>query len=282
MKKLLLMACVLITFASCTQVTPQEEGFKVSNSGNYRGIDSLPLLTGWNMYFPGVSYIVTMPMMIQHIVWTESKTEGSEENQEITVACMKGAGFKMDVGFNYAVLPGKGYKVWYKYKTDNLQSITDTYLRTIVRGTMQDISGKMTVDSMLNNLPEYEENVRKLLSVRLNVLGFSQEGFNILSIPRPTDPALTKSINDKIISFQQAQTATQQLQISIANANKQIAAARGDSAEAVIRAMGDAQAIKAKQLSLTPEYIEYIKWSTWNGVMPSTVLGNSQTLLNLK
>ena len=276
----LLAISTLLFQSSCiTQITPQEEGFKVSNSGDYRGIDSLPLLTGYNGYLPGFTYIVSFPTTMQHVVWSESKTEGATENQEIVINCMGGSGFKVDAGLNYRIKPGKAFKIYMKYKTDELDKISDTYLRNIVRGAMQDISGYMTVDSMLNSLPLYESAVRTSLTNRFDKEGFILDNFNILALPRPVDPNLAAAINQKIIAKQQVETSKQQLGISINEANKKIAAARGDSAEAVIKAQGEAQAIKVKQLSLTPEYIEYIKWSNWDGKLPQTMLGSSNGII---
>lgn len=267
---------------SCTRVTPTEAGFRVMNSGDYRGVDSLPLLTGWQFFFPGNSYIVTIPTTMQHIVWSEGVQEGSNPNEHITISCMGGSGFKVDVGLNYRVKPDKASKIYLKYKMENLSNITETFLRNVVRGAMQDVSGYMTVDSMLNNLPHYEDVVRKDLAKRFDSEGFNLDGFNILSKPRPDDPALANAINQKIIAKQNAETSKQQLEGSIAEANKKIAAARGDSAESVIRASGQAEAIKKLQQQLTPEYIEFTKIQKWDGVLPAYMLGGSQgIMLNL-
>lgn len=63
------MLCIMaFTNSSCTRVTPTEAGFLINNSGDYRGIDSLPLLTGWQWYLPGKSYIITIPTTMQHVV----------------------------------------------------------------------------------------------------------------------------------------------------------------------------------------------------------------------
>ena len=160
--------------------------------------------------------------------------------------------------------------------------VHQTYLRNIVRGAMQDISGHMTVDSMLNNLPNYESSIRDDLGKRFEREGFILDAFNILAMPRPVDPLLAKAISQKIIAKQNAETSKQQLEQSVAEANKKIASARGDSAEAVIRAAGQAEAINKLQKQLTPEYIEYTRVTKWNGAYPSTMLGNSSgVLLNM-
>lgn len=282
---MLILSVIVFTNSSCTRITPTEAGFRVNNSGDYRGVDSLPLLTGWQWFMPTKTYIVTIPTTMQHVVWSEGQQEGSNPNEHITINCMGGSGFNVDIGVNYRVIPDKASKIYLKYKMDDLSQITQTYLRNIVRGSMQDISGHMTVDSMLNNLPAYEKLVREDLTKRFLVEGFILDAFNVLSMPRPVDPLLAKAINQKIIAKQNAETSKQQLEQSVAEANKKIAAARGDSAEAVIRAAGQAEAIKKLQQQLTPEYIEYTKVTRWNGAYPSTLLGSgvgSGVLLNVK
>ncbi len=253
----------------CTRVAPTEAGFKISKSGTYRGIDSLPLVTGYQFYLPWATEIVTIPTTQEHVVWTKTADEGSDKNEEISVSCLGGAGFRMDVGFNYHVEANKASKVWLKYKTSDLKIITKTYLRNMVRKSMQDISSTMSVDSVLNNLSGYENAVQVKLTKSLEPLGFDVDNFNILSKPEPSDPQLAAAINRKIQAKQDAETSKMQLQISIAEANKRIATARGDSAAKVIEAAGQAEAIHKLQSQLTPEYVEYQKIQKWDGVLPT-------------
>lgn len=273
----------IISFTSCaTRISPTEVGFAINNSGNYRGIDSLPLLTGWQFYTPGFSYIVTMPTTQQHVIWSEDESEGSKPGQHITVACLGGAGFKIDVGLNYRIEPTRASRIYLKYKTDDLESISQTYLRNVVRGSMQDVSGYLTVDSILNNLPGFEAAVRHNVTERFEKDGFVVDNFSILKQPTPTDAQLATAINAKIKAKQDAETMKMQLQSSIAQANKDIAKARGDSATKVINAQGEAEAVKKIQQVLSPTYVEYIKATRWNGVQPSVVGGGGGMILQLK
>lgn len=279
----LLFITVTALLTSCfTQVQPTEAGFKIENSGSYRGIDSLPLLTGYNGYMPGFSKIVTIPITQQHIVWTDDLSEGGNNNQEITVACMGGSGFKIDVGLNYRVNPFLASKIYLKYNTDDLSSISQTYLRNVVRGAMQDVSGTITVDSLLNNVPAFEHTVYDKLKVKLDAEGFTVDLFNILSQPRPVDAQLAASIQNKIRAKQDAQTSIMQLQQSIAEANKDVAKARGDSASRVISALGEAEAVKKLQEVLTPTYVQYIQATRWDGKLPTVNSGTGGMILQLK
>lgn len=282
MKKVLLLATLVVALASCTRINPTEVGFKIDNSGDYRGIDSLPLLTGFQFYTPGFTYVVTIPTTQQHVIWSEDESEGSRPGEHITIACLGGAGFKIDVGLNYRVNPLKASKIYLKYKTDDLESITQTYLRNVVRGSMQDVSGYITVDSILNNMPGFEAAVRKNISDRFAADGFIVDNFSILKQPTPTDVNLATAINAKIKAKQDAETSKMQLQSSIAEANKQVAQARGDSATKVINAMGEAEAVRKIQQVLTPTYVQYILATRWNGVQPTVVGSGAGMILQLK
>lgn len=272
----------ILLMAGCNRITPTEVGFKISNAGDYRGIDSLPVLTGYQFTMPGFSYIVKLPTTQQHVVWSEDKTEGSEVGQQITVSCLGGAGFKMDVGFNYRVDPYKASKIYLKYRTDDLERITSTYLRNVVRGAMQDLSGTMTVDSVLNNLPYYEHTVAANLASKLGKEGFIVDNFNITKQPTPSDENLAKAINQKITARQDAETSKMLYQKSVADANQLVAKARGDSASKVINALADAEVIKVKTqvLNSNPAYIELVKAEKWTGVLPM-YMGGGTALFNL-
>ena len=279
-------AITLLLFASCvSNVTPREAGFKISNSGDYRGIDSLPTVTGWNFYMPFFTSIVTLPTTQEHVIWSEGADEGSAPNQEVTIACKGGAGFKVDVMLNFRIKADKASRVYLRYKTDNLETITANTLRAIVRTSMNDISGNITVDSILNNQPGYEAACKQLISERFDKLDFIVDAFGIIHKPTPTDPQLAASINNKIKAKQDAETSVMELQKSVAEANKEIAKAKGDSAVKVINAMGEAEAVKKIQQVLSPTYVEYIKWVNADKSvprMPSIITGNAGTLLQIK
>jgi len=275
---LVLFGLSLLALNACTRISPTEAGFKISNSGNYRGIDSLPLLTGWEFYSPGFSHIITIPTTMQHEVWSDVK----DANQDaITIACMGGAGFRVDVGLNYHVDANKASHIYLKWKNDDLQDITNKYIKNVVRGCMQDVSGHITVDSILTNLPAFEHEAANNIKTKLLADGFIVDGFNIISQPRPSDNALATAINNKIKAKQDAETSTMQLQSSIAEANKKVATARGDSASSVIEAMGKSEAIKVLQAQLTTTYVEYIKAQAWDGKLPTIMTGAGGTMLNV-
>jgi hypothetical protein len=283
----LLLAISMLTFTSCTRISPTEAGFKISNSGDYRGIDSLPLLTGWQFYMPGASQIITIPTTMQHVIWSASKTEGEGSDngdaadESIKVACYGGSGFSMDIGFNYHVNANKASKIYLSYKMSDLDKITATYLRNIVRKSMQDVSSTIPIDSILNNQSGYEDKVTKILAAKLSSQGFVLDNFSIISQPTPTDPDLARAIKAKITAKQDAERVVTELQSTIAENNKKISNAKADSSVVVIAAAGKAEAINKLQQHLTPEYIEYCRIEKWDGAYPTTMLGGANPMINV-
>ena len=73
-----------------------------------------------------------------------------------------------------------------------------------------------------------------------------------------------------------------QLKISIAEANKKVATARGDSASAVIQAKGQAIANQKLEEALSPLLIDKMWIEHWSGQVPTYMLGsNSATYFGL-
>ena len=85
---------------------------------------------------------------------------------------------------------------------------------------------------------------------------------------------------------QEAQKRENEVQMTIAQARKDIEEARGDSLSAVIRAAGNAQANKKLNDSLTPQLIDYERIqmlkAKWDGNLPTTTAGDAPMLLNMK
>ena len=180
---------------------------------------------------------------------------------EVNIFCKLGAAIKCKIGYNYKVIQGRSADVYFNFKTDDLPTITNGFLFNTLRNTMNNQAGIITLDSFISNTPAFRAAVDNVLTDSMRAQGFEVSQFGFTGAPEIVDPAIAGSVHKKIQAKQDAETSVQQLQISVADANKKIAEARGDSAAKVINALGEAEAIKVKQAFLTPTYVEYVKWS---------------------
>lgn len=242
-------------------------GLQVNKMGDKRGVSQTTYVTGLVFYNSWWSDIKEFPITQQHIDY--------EETSIIT----KG-GFQAVIkpSFNWSVNPGNAANMYQSLRQD-VDQIRDTWLKNAIIGAVNDIANLYTVDSIFNHRAEFEADIVKECNKRVSKwFTVSQLRTNIVP-----PAAITNAINEKTKAVQEAQGAIQKKIVAEANAQTQIAKARGDSAEAVIAASGRAEAVRKEQQYLTPMYIEYIKAQRWDGKYPQTMLGgNAGVLLNLK
>lgn len=241
-------------------------GLKVNNTGDERGVSKTAYVTGWVFYNNWLSRIKEFPVTQQHIDY--------EETSIIT----KG-GFQAIIkpSFNWSVNPGNAADMYQNLKQD-VDQIKDTWLKNAIIGAVNDIANLYTVDSIFNHRAEFEADIVKECNKRVS------KWFNVSQLRTNIVPPkeITQAINAKTAAVQEAQAAIQQKIVAEAQAQTQIAKAKGDSAQAVISAAGRAEAVKKEQQYLTPLYIDYLKVQKWKGDVPTTVLGsNSNTLISL-
>ncbi len=166
-------------------------------------------------------------------------------------------------------------------KGGEFKNLEDNWLATATNIALNNASNNYTIDSIFNNKQHYQQEVEKELNKELS-LYFTVTQINPGVIP-PDE--LADVIKSKTEAIQKAQQAELDKITAQAEAETKIAKAKGDSAQAVITAAGEAEAIKLKTRELSPTYVEYIRWVNANGDVPrvpSTVLGGSNGfMLNL-
>jgi regulator of protease activity HflC (stomatin/prohibitin superfamily) len=240
-------------------------GIKVSNVGDNRGVGKTEYVTGWVFYNSWISRIYEFPIHQQHIDY--------EENDIVTRG-----GFRATIkpSFNYSINPGNVADMFQNLRVD-VKTMEQGWLKNAIVGSVNDVANRYTVDSIFNHREEFESDIVKECNKRVSKwFNVSQLRTNIVP---PTE--ISESIVAKTRAIQEVQVAENRRQVAIAEAERKIAEARGDSAQAVIEAAGRAEAIKREQLSLTPLYIDYIKIKKWTGQVPTTVAGNSPLMIQL-
>ena len=240
-------------------------GIKVSNVGDNWGVGKTEYVTGWVFYNSWISKIYEFPIHQQHIDY--------ESNDIVT----KG-GFRATIkpSFNYSINAGNVADMFQNLRV-GVKEMEQGWLKNAIVGSVNDVANRYTVDSIFNHREEFEADIVRECNKRVSKwFNVSQLRTNIVP---PTE--ISESIVAKTRAIQEVQVAENRRQVAIAEAERKIAEARGDSAQAVIQAAGRAEAIKREQLSLTPLYIEYIKIQKWSGQVPTTVAGNSGFMIQL-
>ena len=238
-------------------------GIKVSNVGDSRGVGKTEYVTGWVFYNAWISRIYEFPIHQQHI-----------DYEEADIVTRGGFRAKIKPSFNYSINAGNVADMFQNLRV-GVKEMEQGWLKNAIVGSVNDVANRYTVDSIFNHREEFESDIIKECNKRV-ALWFNVSQLRTNIVP-PTE--ISESIVAKTRAIQEVQVAENQRQVAIAEAERKIAEARGDSAQAVIQAAGRAEAIKKEQLSLTPLYIEYIKIQKWSGQVPTTVAGSNSGFL---
>jgi hypothetical protein len=238
-------------------------GIKVSNVGDNRGVGRTEYVTGWVFYNSWISRIYEFPIHQQHIDY--------EANDIVT----KG-GFRATIkpSFNYSINAGNVADMFQNLRV-GVKEMEQGWLKNAIVGSVNDVANRYTVDSIFNHREEFEADIVKECNKRV------AKWFNVSQLRTNIIPPaeISESIVAKTRAIQEVQVAENRRQVAVAEAERKIAEARGDSAQAVIQAAGRAEAIRKEQMSLTPLYIDYIKVQKWSGQVPTTVAGGGSSFL---
>lgn len=252
-------------------------GFKVHLTGSERGVSKYEYKTGWVVYN----------------TWTDQFKEIATNQQHTeydTMAVITKGGFqaKIKLSFNYSVIPANAGDMYVNLRKD-LPEIEQGWLKNATYSSVNDVANRWTVDSIFNYREQFESSIIMECNKRVSQwFVVSQLRSNIMppGALQTSIEAKTKAIQDVQVAENRKRVAQAEAETEVAKAvgraNAKIADARGDSAQIVINANATAEAIRLQQSKITPLYIDYIRASNWNGILPTTMLGSGQTLFNLK
>jgi hypothetical protein len=242
-------------------------GLKVNLTGDARGVSDYTYKTGWVVFNNWTEKLYEFPTYQQHI------------DYNVQTVITKG-GFSADIkpSFNYALVSTTVGDMFQNLRLP-IKEVEQGWLKTAIVGSVNDVANKWAVDSIFNHREQFEAAIVVECNKRISKwFTVSQLRTNITP-----PPALQSAIEAKTKALQDVQVAENQKQVAVADALRKIAIARGDSAQVVIEASGEAEAMRRKQVTLSPLYIEYLKIQQWDGKNPNTVLGNgASTIISVK
>lgn len=236
-------------------------GLRINLIGDERGMSSYQYKTGWVIYNSYTEEIVEIPSSQQHV-----------EYKPVTVFTKGGFAAQIAPSFNYEIVPEHAGEM-YVSQRKSLEEIRDSWLYTAAIGGMNDVVNRWAVDSIFNYREGFEQSVMAEVNKRVG------KWFTLSQIRTNIEPPkeLAQAITGKTRAIQEAQEMeAKKKTIEMQNLNR-ISAAKGDSAEAVIRAKGEAESMRIRKLEITPLYVEFLKVSTWDGKNPSTLVTNGSS-----
>lgn len=287
----ILLGCLMGSNAACTRVDAAHVGVHISYAGTYRGVQDVPVVTGYVFYVPGFSTVMEYPTAIQTVVWTKNPHEGSPNNEEITFTNADALVVSCDVSVGFHLESEKVPQFYLKFRSDlsddgDVTSWADGYFHNVTRDAFNEHGGNYHIEEIMGNNSKFLTEVKNNVQTQMTPYGVIIDQFGLIGACRPPQnviDAINLKVGAQQLAFQkqnelaQAQAdAAKAVAKAKGQADAEVTSAQGDAAAAIERAQGDAKANQVLSQSLTPNVLEWKRLqiqSQWDGKLPNITGG---------
>jgi regulator of protease activity HflC (stomatin/prohibitin superfamily) len=267
----------LSTVTSCNRIDAGHVGIKVNLYGSNKGISDVTEVTGMVWYNPFTKSVYEVPTFVQNAVYTHDEIDESDKNEEFRVTTKDGMIAAFDLSMNYLTPAENVTSIFKKYRKP-VKELEKTVVRTYLREAFNNIASKYTAEGLYENRADFEKQAEVKAVEILSKEGFVVEQIVILNeIRLPAD--ITKRINDKVKAAQITKQKKEEVAQQIADSEKRIAKAKGDSTAMVVMAAAQAMAYKVKKQELNDLLIQQQFIEKWNGNYGSGNVFNGSPLI---
>jgi regulator of protease activity HflC (stomatin/prohibitin superfamily) len=263
-----------------TRVEVGNVGLRVNLAGATRGVEDVPMVTGWVWFNPFTEQIVEFPTRVLSVTWTRDPNEGSPADESITFASAEGLTINADVGFAFHIEPEMAPRLYARFRQANITILAHGYIRNIVRDALNEVASTMAVQDiygakkgeLLNRSRKQIEEMFRRDGIGVDQLTFAAS----LRLPESVEQAINRTIEQN----QGAIAAQNRVAQVEAEARQKVAQANGEAEAILTRAKAEAEANRMLSQSFSPQLMEYRKLEKWDGKLPQ-VVGGSVPMINL-
>ena len=248
-----LLLLVVVLFNSFTVVN---EGF-IGVKYQFGKIVASDLTAGLNFHIPFVEVIQQVDTREQiYSVQTDAYTSDTQTVNEL----------QLKVNYCY-----DGTKLSDIIRTIGINNVETKLLVPNVAKITKDEIGKVQAEMLVQNRSDVQNAIFEKIKVTLEPSGIIVTAFAIENLS--FDDAFEQSIQAKVIAAQDALKMQNKTAEKEEEAKQQVIAAQAAADSQKIQADAEAYAIQVvqEQIAQSPDYIEYLKISNWNGVLPQAI-----------
>lgn len=219
----------------------------------FGAVEDTVLSEGLHFKAPFVQNVVQMNNRTQ-----KTETQGTASSKDLQIVSYV-------VAVNYHVNDSSSASLY--------QNVGMDYGSVIIVPAIQEsikaVAAQFTAEELITKRQTVGDQIKVALSDKIGAYGITVEIFNIVNF-------------DFSEEFNNAVEAKQTAQQNALKAEQDLARIEVEAKQQITQAEAEAQSIKLIQeaLAKSPDYVEYIKWSKWNGELPS-VMGDSSLLIDM-
>lgn len=275
----LLVAVGYLGCAATTRVDAGHVGIRVKLAGSDRGVQDMPVVTGWVVYNPLTEQIVLFPTSVQNVVWTQSAHEGRPFDESITFSSSEGVNANADIGLSFHIEPALAPKLYSRFRLNDLEKLSDGYMRNTVREAFNDVASKLPVQEIYGAgkskmLADVAQKCRDVFGKdgividQLTINGALRLPPNVMDAINRAMEATQRAIESKNRVAQVEAEAQQAITQAHGAAEAARQKAQGEADGLLIRSRAEAQANEIIRLSTTPTVLQYRALEHWDGKLP--------------
>lgn len=250
----IIVVIVLVVLFNCFTVV--NEGF-IGVKYQFGKIVESDMSAGLNFHIPFVEEIEQVDTREQiYSVQTDAYTSDTQTVDNL--------GLKLNYYYDGTKLPEI-------IRTIGISNVETKLLVPNVAKISKDEIGKVKAEDLVQNRSDVQNAIYESLKTTLEPQGIIVTAFAIENLA--FEDAFEQSIQAKVIAAQDALKMQNKTAEKEEEARQQVIAAQAEADSQKIKADAEAYAIKAvqEQLEKSPNYIEYLKVSNWNGVLPQAI-----------
>ncbi len=284
--KRLVMAIALIigamvVFSSCSaRVDAGHVGIRVKLAGSSRGVDDIPVVTGWVFYNPLTEQLFMFPTSVQNVVWTKDAHEGNLHDESITFSSLEGVNINADVGLSFHIEPALASHLYLRFRKTDLIDLSNGYVRSAVREAFSLEASQMPVQNIYGSEKgKLILAVTKRLSDLLGMDGFIIDQLTINGALRLSekrgDGDQPRDGSDAALHPGREPGAPGEGRRPSRRSRRPRAApaavrarAKGEADARLITARAEAKANLILRASTSPNVLQYRALERWNGKLP--------------
>ena len=250
------LVIVLLAVVAFNSFTVVNEGF-IGVKYQFGKIVDSSLSAGLNFHIPFIEEIEQVDTREQvYSVTTDAYTSDTQTVNELM----------LKVNYYY-----DGTQLSDIIRTIGIQNVETKLLVPNVAKITKDEIGKVQAEKLVQNRSDVQNSIFESIKETLAPQGIIVTAFAIENLS--FDDAFEASIQAKVIAAQDALKMRNKTAEKEEEAKQQVIAAQAAADSQKIQADAEAYAIKVvqEQIAQSPDYIEYLKISNWNGVLPQAI-----------
>lgn len=284
------VGALFVSDACLTRIDASHVGIKVKLAGSSRGVQDIPVVSGWVFFNPLTEQIISFPTSVQSVIWTKTPNEGPPIDESITFSSEEGVNVNADIGLAFHIDPALAPHLYLRFRLNDMRLLADGYVRNSVREAFNDQASRMKVQDIYGaGKTRLVSEVVKALAAVLGKDGFLIDQVTIngaLRLPQNVADAINRAMEATQNAIQAENRVRQvkaEAEQAIAEAHGGAEAAReraqGEADAVLIRARADARANEVIRLSTTGSVLQYRAIERWNGRLPMMQGGDKTPLL---